>query len=875
MDGEKLLKIKNNIKTQYNQQKNLTFIDFINSKSFEIIKDSELFDEEFYFSNYPDVKLSGIDPITHYLSLGVYEDCNPNNWFITKDYLEKYGDVKESGINPFVHYILYGFAENRIMVDINDYLEQKYLVSIIMPTFNRRNFISSAINSVLNQSFKNFELIIVDDGSNDNTDEFINEHYKKFISSGKVKYFKLDHGGVCPARNFGLKQSKGDIIAYLDSDNQWDLKFLEIMVKALDQHEEYNCAYCSVKVNHLNNQTYVLNSKFDRKSLLIENFIDINSFIHLRELYDLKGGFDENLTRLVDWDLIIRYTERNNPLFVDKILVNYFIDESLKNITLVEPLGNNMDTIHKKYWKELYKDEYETIVDYFDQDYYLTEYYDILKSNIPPIYHFLSRGYKENRNPNAEFVTSYYVEKYPEVLEKGLNPFVHYVKWGELEGREINYFKKIDEIISNNSIYLSNYSFDKEPLVSIIILNRNGLSHLKVLFKDFSEKTNYSNFEIIVVDNDSSDNSVNYLKSLRNLPITIIENKENVSFSKGNNDAVKIANGDYILLLNNDIEPTYGWLNEMMGTILYNDNVGAVGAKLLYPYIVDKTKRKYSFTIQHAGDIFREKIKPDCNYSAHNQGKFREDIFDKSLVGNKKCLLVTGAVLLVKKDIYFEVGGLDEIFWYGYEDVDFNLKLNENGYDVILANSALLFHHESATPRDSDVLPYNAKTLCKKWSGYLFKKLLSDKLEKKYFFTDKKFSVQLVANHNFHSNEYLTECITDVNDFFIKNDYNSSVVTDISNLQISGDVDVLISFTKDYDVLNILARDNIIKILIIRSDDFVEDHDYNGWDIIVATDEKLKNFFKEKNVSSVYLESNPIILGDKIISSIYDTFLEN
>ena len=80
-----------------------------------------------------------------------------------------------------------------------------------------------------------------------------------------------------------------------------------------------------------------------------------------------------------------------------------------------------------------------------------------------------------------------------------------------------------------NLAFLTNYEFDTEPLVSIIILTRNGLGHLKRLFKDFDKKTNYSNYEIIVVDNASTDESVSYLKSL-DLPVRIIENDENVSF---------------------------------------------------------------------------------------------------------------------------------------------------------------------------------------------------------------------------------------------------------------------------------------------------------------------------------------------------------
>lgn len=102
-----------------------------------------------------------------------------------------------------------------------------------------------------------------------------------------------------------------------------------------------------------------------------------------------------------------------------------------------------------------------------------------------------------------------------------------------------------------------------------------------------------------------------YLKSL-DLNIKIIENEENVSFAKGNNDAIKNANGEYVLLLNNDIEPTYGWLNELMGTIIYNDNVASVGAKLIYPFFYDLQYINRSFSIQHAGDILRESIDDMC-----------------------------------------------------------------------------------------------------------------------------------------------------------------------------------------------------------------------------------------------------------------------
>ena len=94
------------------------------------------------------------------------------------------------------------------------------------------------------------------------------------------------------------------------------------------------------------------------------------------------------------------------------------------------------------------------------------------------------------------------------------------------------------------------------------------------------------------------------------LGFTVIENSENVSISKGNNEAAKIANGDYLLLLNNDIEPTYGWLNEMVGTALNNENVGSIGAKLIFPYNEDMKSQGKSFSIQTACVKFREERIP-------------------------------------------------------------------------------------------------------------------------------------------------------------------------------------------------------------------------------------------------------------------------
>ena len=189
---------------------------------------------------------------------------------------------------------------------------------------------------------------------------------------------------------------------------------------------------------------------------------------------------------------------------------------------------------------------------------------------------------------------------------------------------------------------------------------------------DFDKKTNYSNYEIIVVDNASKDNSVNYLKSL-DLSITLIENDVNESFSKGNNDAVKIANGDYLLFLNNDIEPTYGWLNEMMGCMLKNENIFCVGAKLIFPLFKDFNTQEKSFTIQHAGVKFREVI-TNYIYGPYHENIFYLDIFSDEVNTVKEVIANTAACLLVSKAIFNDLNGFDENYFYGYEDIDLAIK---------------------------------------------------------------------------------------------------------------------------------------------------------------------------------------------------------
>ena len=394
---------------------------------------------------------------------------------------------------------------------------------------------------------------------------------------------------------------------------------------------------------------------------------------------------------------------------------------------------------------KLYQESYDKIMEsgLFDKNYYLKAYPHVEKSGMDPLLHYLFYGASENKFPSPTFNLVRYLQEYPEIEKNNLNPLIHYID-NDNSGFTIDkspFSLRRQKIIDTNKALLSNYEFDPEPLVSIIILNRNGLGHLQRLFTDFDEKTNYSNYEIIVVDNASCDESVEYLYSL-DLPITVIENSENVSFSKGNNDAAKIAKGEYLLLLNNDIEPTYGWLNEMVGCMLNNENVGSVGAKLLFPYYEDMKNQGKSYSIQHAGVKFREERTPYV-YGPYHEGMYSTLVFSNDINHQKEVISNTAACLLVPKDIYTNLGGLDENYFYGYEDIDFAFKLYDNNYKSIFTPFALLFHHESATRvEDEDEknrLNYeNIMYFYDKWGDYLFKEILIDKIRFKTKITIKQ-----------------------------------------------------------------------------------------------------------------------------------------
>ena len=212
------------------------------------------------------------------------------------------------------------------------------MFSIIMPVWNRADYVAKAIDSVLGQTFEEYELLIVDDGSRDNLEEVV----KPYLCD-RVRYYRIPHSGVSESRNFGLKNARYALIAYLDSDNRWHHEFLEAMCAAIKStNSKYAAAYCIAdrfSKDAASRKTYrdgTIGEIFSFKKLLAGNYIDINTFVHTKDLLEHTGVFDPKLKRLVDWDFILRVTALVKPIFVPRVLVDYLFCVADNTITARE-----------------------------------------------------------------------------------------------------------------------------------------------------------------------------------------------------------------------------------------------------------------------------------------------------------------------------------------------------------------------------------------------------------------------------------------------------------------------------------------------------------------------------------------------------------
>lgn len=288
--------------------------------------------------------------------------------------------------------------------------------------------------------------------------------------------------------------------------------------------------------------------------------------------------------------------------------------------------------------------------------------------HIPKIlYHWRSHENSTAGNPESK---QYAIEAGKSALKE------HYIRLGmDAEVRYTGIFIMYETILKVKG----------QPRVSILIPNKDHIDDLDKCISSIEEKTTWNDYEIIIIENNSTDSATfaYYEQITKRYPnIKVVYWKKEFNYSAINNYGASFATGDYYVLLNNDIEViTEQWIEYMLG-FCQRDNTGVVGAKLYYP----------DNTVQHCGVVIGM-----GGFAGHVLTRTQKE--DNGYFGRLKAIqdvsAVTGACLMIKKTTFDSIGGLDEEFKVALNDVDLCLKVRALGELVVLNTMVELYHHES------------------------------------------------------------------------------------------------------------------------------------------------------------------------------------
>ena len=517
------------------------------------------------------------------------------------------------------------------------------LLSVIIPVYNvKREYLVECLESILKQSYPNFEIILIDDNSSNI--ETLNT-LKEYENNSKIKIkYRKTNGMISVASNDGIKLAKGEFLVLVDNDDKLDQNAFYYLVEALNKDKTLDFIYTDEDKMDIHGKYFEPHFKPDYSP---DTLMGMNYICHLSclrtSLVREVGGFRKEYDGSQDYDLFLRILDKTKKIYhVPRIL--YHWRETPNSTSLA--LGN------KSY--------------------------------------------------------AYIAGK--KALEDTL-------KRRNIEG----------EVLDNptSSTYLIKYKHDN-PKVSIIIPMKDKVNLTKVCIDSLYNKNTYQNFEIIIVDNNSTEEeTLNYFNSLKKEHdnVKILTIKEEFNYSRLNNLAIKETTGDYILLLNNDTEVLdKDFLDYMVG-YASRDHVGCVGLKLLYK----------DLKVQHAGVVLGYGgVAGHIFVTASNKDI---GIFNR-LSMPYDYSAVTAACLLVKKSKYLEVGGFDENLKVALNDVDFNLKMLKKGYYNVCLNNISLLHYES------------------KSRGYEVTKEQIERFQKEQDYMKKKWGKELENDKYFSSNYF-------------------------------------------------------------------------------------------------------------------------
>jgi glycosyltransferase involved in cell wall biosynthesis len=240
---------------------------------------------------------------------------------------------------------------------------KKELVSVIIPTYNSRQWIERAINSVWNQTYEPIEIIVVDDGSNDGTFELVKQNYNHVI------LLKQQNQGSAIARNYGAGMAKGEVLAFLDADDIWAPDKIELQMKALAKYRD--CGLCVTKAIDFrafekppafdSHDFEPVITSIDFMTILKNNVIYTSSAIVIREAFIKSTGFDPRFRWGEDHDLWLRIADNYKVIKIEEPLVGYQITPDglctnwIENEKAMFSVLDRWKYLHNKMVKKIYR----------------------------------------------------------------------------------------------------------------------------------------------------------------------------------------------------------------------------------------------------------------------------------------------------------------------------------------------------------------------------------------------------------------------------------------------------------------------------------------------------------------------------------------
>ena len=483
-------------------------------------------------------------------------------------------------------------------------------ISIVVPLYNTPlNFLEELLDSVVNQTYRNWELCCVDAGQ----DTAVGQHVQaRAKADPRIRYQKLtENEGIAGNTNHGFELATGDYIALLDHDDILHPCALWYTAQAIvEQGADF---------------VYTDEATFEGK---VENVV----------LYHFKPDFMlDNL--------------RSN---------NYICHLTTFSKVLMEQAGGGE------------RAEYNGSQDY---DLFLR-----LTEKAQKIAHIPHALYYWRSSPNS---TASDISAKTYCIDAGIAALkAHYARCGVA-------VDDVTLIPGTPGYYKTDYTMAHPGRVSILIPTCDHIRDLETCVESIYARTTYPDFEILLIENNSKEEQTfrSYERMRKEHPDTLkvlTWQGKGFNYSALNNFGARYATGEYLLLLNNDTEViTPGWLEEM---VMYaqQKRVGCVGAKLLYP----------DDTIQHAGVGFGiggvaghlHKYFPATSDGYMGRLNYVQDVYGD-----------TAACLLIRKEIYDEVHGLDESYAVAFNDVDFCVRVREAGYTNVFTPFAQLYHYESTS----------------------------------------------------------------------------------------------------------------------------------------------------------------------------------